>query len=83
MSTGEFQESLWYSVSLTGSDNIVVGVVYRSPGSTHENDNKLLELKMLQDCTPRTYLLLETLICQRWIGALGLHLLLTWSVAYS
>ena len=44
LSTGGFWKYLWCSVSLTGSDNIVVGVVYHSPGSTHENDNKLLDL---------------------------------------
>ena len=41
--TGGFQESLWCSISVHGSDSIVVGVVYRSPSSTHENDDKLLE----------------------------------------
>ena len=44
LSTGGFQESLWCSISVHGSDDIVVGVVYRSPSSTHENDDKLLDL---------------------------------------
>ena len=44
LNTGGFQESLWCSISVHGSDDIVVGVVYRSPSSTHENDDKLLDL---------------------------------------
>ena len=28
---GDFQESLWYSVSLPNSDDVTVGIVYRSP----------------------------------------------------
>ena len=41
LSTGGFQESLWCSISVHGSDSIMVGVVYCSPSSTHENDDKL------------------------------------------
>ena len=39
--TNEFQESLWYSVSLPNSDNVTVGIVYRSPNSAADNSNKL------------------------------------------
>ena len=38
----DFQESLWYSVSLPNSDYITLGIVYRSPNSDTENNRRLL-----------------------------------------
>ena len=46
---GDFQESLWYSVSLPDSDNVTLGIVYHSPNSDAENNRKLLCL--LRDTT--------------------------------
>ena len=45
----EFQESLWYSVSLPNSDNVTVGIVYHSPNSAADNNNKLFNL--IKDAT--------------------------------
>ena len=52
LSMGDFQESLWYSVSLPDSDNVTLGIVYHSPNSDAENNRKLLCL--LRD-TARLY----------------------------
>ncbi len=37
----DFVESVWCEFKLTGSDNILIGGIYRSPNSTKENDDKL------------------------------------------
>ena len=37
-------ESVWCEISLKGNDKLLVGSVYRSPNSTHDNDTKINEL---------------------------------------
>lgn len=39
-----FNESLWCSEKVSDSDTLVVGVIYRSPSSSPENDSRLLRL---------------------------------------
>src|SRR5215831_7139644 len=43
MSNDKFPESIWCSVG-TGKDKILIGVCYRPPDSTQENDQSLIEL---------------------------------------
>jgi len=40
----EYAESVWCRIKLKGTDSLLVGVIYRSPSSTTENNNKLNEL---------------------------------------
>ena len=39
-----FQESIWCSINLTGSDKLLIGCIYRSPNSNIENNKELLNL---------------------------------------
>ena len=38
-----FEESTWCKINLSGGDNIIIGCVYRSPNSTHENNLNLFD----------------------------------------
>jgi len=40
----KFEESIWCEVSLKGSDNLLIGVVYRSPNCGNENHENLRAL---------------------------------------
>ncbi|MEW8548552.1 MAG: reverse transcriptase domain-containing protein [Candidatus Thiodiazotropha sp.] len=40
----DFLESVWCRIDLTGSDKLLLGCVYRSPNSTMENNQELLNL---------------------------------------
>ena len=40
----DFQECIWCNIKLTGSDNLMIGCVYRSPSSNSDNNQKLLEM---------------------------------------
>ncbi|MEW8545737.1 MAG: endonuclease/exonuclease/phosphatase family protein, partial [Candidatus Thiodiazotropha sp.] len=40
----EYEESVWCAVQLRGGDRLLVGCIYRSPNSPHENTRKLKEL---------------------------------------
>ena len=39
---GQFQEALWYKI-LDNGDSIIVGVVYRAPSTSFEEDENLIE----------------------------------------
>ena len=39
-----FDNSLWYTISLTNNDMLLVGVLYRAPSSSIENNQKLLSI---------------------------------------
>ena len=49
-----FQESVWCSVNLIGSDKLLIGCVYSSPNSNAENNQEFLDLflkvKYLNPC---------------------------------
>ena len=48
-----FQESLWCSVNLTGSDKLLIGCIYRSPNSNIENNKEHLNLFLkVKDLNP-------------------------------
>lgn len=54
-----FQESVWCSVNLTGSDKLLVGCIYRSPSSSIENNQELLNLFLqVRDLSPSHILIL-------------------------
>ena len=37
----QFQESVWAEIPLNSDDTMLVGVIYRSPGSSEANNEKL------------------------------------------
>ena len=48
---GNFLESTWCKINLSGGDNFIIGCIYRSPNSTSENTKLLFEL--IQDIAGR------------------------------
>ena len=44
LSTDNYEESVWVTINLRNQDKLLVGCIYRSPNSTTENNNKLLNL---------------------------------------
>ena len=53
------QESTWCKINLSGGDNIIIGCVYRSPNSTHENNRSLFEaLQVISGNNPSHLLIL-------------------------
>ena len=54
----EEPESVWCKIRLRGSDNLLVGNVYRSPNSTSENNSKLNELLLKAVNTNNTHVLI-------------------------
>ena len=42
--TGDFQESVWAKIKMSGKDILLVGCIYKSPNSDKENLDKLNEL---------------------------------------
>jgi len=54
-----FENSLWYSIVLSSEESFLVGVVYRSPSSSTDNNQKLLSiLSKLYDSVNFTHLLI-------------------------
>ena len=49
-----FEESTWCSIE-RGDQNLLVGTVYRSPNSTDENDNLLLDLLEQKEITGNSF----------------------------
>jgi len=43
MSSG-FKDSIWCVLPLNGKENILIGVIYRSPNSEEDNNDKLMEM---------------------------------------
>lgn len=39
-----FKENIWLSVHLKGQDSLTLGVIYRSPSSSHENNTDLVSM---------------------------------------
>ena len=39
-----FDNSLWYTISLTDNDKLLVGILYRAPSSSIDNNQKLLSI---------------------------------------
>ena len=55
----KFEESLWYLVSLSNKQTLLLGLVYRSPSSVETNNSKLLEaLQIISQQYGNTQLLL-------------------------
>ena len=53
------KDSIWCSLSLSDCASMLIGLVYRSPNSSDDNNNKLLRLlQNLPYIHPHTYLLL-------------------------
>ena len=44
METSEVEESVWCEVRLRNNDKLLVGCIYRSPNSGHENNTQLNKL---------------------------------------
>lgn len=42
--TGDFKESVWAKIKISGKDTLLVGCVYKSPNSDQENLNELNEM---------------------------------------
>ena len=55
----DFQECIWCNIKLTGSDNLMIGCVYRSPSSNSDNNQKLLEMFLnVKDLNPSHLLIM-------------------------
>jgi hypothetical protein len=44
LSSYDYNDSVWCIIKLSEGINMLIGVVYRSPNSSKENDDKLLKL---------------------------------------
>ena len=54
-----FQESVWCSINLIGSDKLLIGCVYRNPNSNAENNQELLDLFLkVKDLNPSHVLIM-------------------------
>ena len=50
----EFEESVWCEVKVHGTDKLLIGCIYRSPGKSTKENNDLLNLLMLK-CSTMNY----------------------------
>ena len=55
----EFANSIWCTIPLSNSDKLLVGVVYRFPSSSQDNDKKLLSIiSEVHECVDFSHLLI-------------------------